>query len=54
MQIATIIDAAPTTDPTERSNSPPIISMPIGRATMPRSEAVSSQFAMPSVVRKPL
>ncbi len=29
-QIATIIDAAPTTEPTERSNSPPIISMPIG------------------------
>ena len=30
MQIATIIEEAPTTEPTERSNSPPIISMPIG------------------------
>src|SRR5579883_1778 len=51
--MATIIEQPPTTAPTERSNSPPIISMPTGRAMMPRSEAVSSQFAVPSGVRKP-
>ena len=48
-----IIELAPTTDPTERSNSPAIISIPIGIAMMPSSAAVSSQPATPSVLRKP-
>ena len=41
--MATIIEAAPTIEPTERSNSPAIISMAIGTAMMPRSDEVSSQ-----------
>ena len=40
------MDETPTIAPTDRSNSPAIISMPIGMAMMPSSDDVSSQLAV--------
>ena len=51
--MATMIDEAPTTAPTERSNSPATMRTPIGIAMMPSSAAVSSQPAVPSIETKP-
>ena len=51
--IATIIEAAPTVEPIERSNSPAIIRMPTGMATMPSSAARLSQPSEPLRETKP-
>ena len=51
--MATTIEAAPTVEPIDRSNSPAIISMPTGIATMPSSAARLSQPAVPLIETKP-
>ena len=51
--IATIIDAAPTVEPIDRSNSPAIIRSPTGSATMPSSAERFSQPAVPLIETKP-
>ncbi|KSV71987.1 hypothetical protein N182_29960 [Sinorhizobium sp. GL2] len=54
MPSATMIEAAPTTEPVERSNSPAIIRSPIGSAMMPSSAAAFSQPAVPAIEVKPV
>ena len=52
-RVATMIEAAPTTEPVERSNSPEIISNPTGSAMIPSSAAVLSQPAVPGIEKNP-
>ena len=51
---ARIIDAAPTVDPIDKSNSPEIIKSPTGIATIPSSAARLSQPAVPFTDTKPV
>lgn len=53
MTIPTVMEPAPTIDPTDKSNSPAIISRPTGIAMIPISEAVPSQLAVPPVLVNP-
>src|SRR5271166_6133460 len=50
--MATVIELAGRTEPTERSSCPAIINNPIGSAMMPSSEATLSQLAAPPADRK--
>src|SRR5215469_2911601 len=52
--MAIVIDVAPATEPTDRSNSPAVIRVPTGMATMASSAAPSSQLAVPSWLMNPL
>ena len=54
MPIATIMPAAPTIEPTLRSNSPAIISSATAEPTMPTCAATSRYVAVPLIVRNPL
>ena len=47
-----VIELAGSTEPTERSSCPAIISRPTGRAMMPSSAATLSQLAAPPADRK--
>ena len=54
MPIATIMPAAPTIEPTDRSNSPAIIRRATAEPMMPTCAATSRYVAVPFRVRKPL
>src|SRR5262249_15223775 len=51
--MVSIMPANPIIDPTDRSNSPPIISNPAPTASSPRNAATVLQLTMPSALNMP-